>query len=268
MATSKGPASKAQPKRKRNTSKTTAAGAQLDILFSGPLLLVPRVNDGNITGVEVFSPCNGHPIGAVFVPGVLFTDAELDDPECERWPAPSSFSFLDPHSYAIDLTQKPVKKSRPFPVTAIPVTNHKVKPGRRLSADWDVSVIVNGWLSGWTSHRLSKVTQDLFHGADVPMGETTAAMHRFTYAGVTGVEFCGASGEAREYLRANVSKGGTLIVLGEIPYQSTLLHERRAIDALAKLAGLDLHLAETAPSPYKTRLMDHLSNCGHSVVLA
>jgi hypothetical protein len=137
-----------------------------------------------------------------------------------------------------------------------------------LSADWEVSVILNGHLSGWTSHRLSKVTDDLFHGADAPTGETTAAMHRFTYAGVTGVEFCGASGEAREYLRANVSKGGTLIVLGEIPYQSTLLHERRAIDALAKLAGLDLHLAETAPSPYKTRLMDHLSNCGHSVVLA
>jgi hypothetical protein len=268
MATSKGRASKAQPKRKRNTSKTAAEGAQLDILFSGPLLLVLQVNDGNITGVEVFSPCNGHPIGAVFVPGVLFTDAELDDPECERWPAPSTFSFLDPHSYAIDLTQRRDKKFRPLPVTAIPAVNHKVKPGRRLSADWDVSVIVNGRLSGWSSHRLSKVTDDLFHGADAPMGEATAAMHRFTYAGVTGGDFCGASREPREYLRANIAEGGTLIILGEIPYQSTLLHERRAIDALAKLAGLDLHLAETAPSPYKTRLMGHVLNCGHSVVLA
>jgi len=267
MPKSKGPASKAQPKRKRNTSKTAAEGAQLDILFSGPLLIVPQVIDGDITGVEVFSPCNGHPIGAVFLPGVLFTDAELDDPECERWPAPSSFSFLDSHSYAIDLTQRRDKKSRPFPVSEIPAVNHKVKPGRRLSADWDVSVIVNGRLSGWTSHRLSKVTDDLFHGADAPTGETTAAMHRFTYLGVTGAEFCGASSEPRAYLRANIFKGGTLIILGEIPYQSTLLHERRAIDALAKLAGLDLHLAETAPSPYKTRLMSHTLNCGHSIVV-
>jgi len=261
------PASKTPPKGKKSTSKSKAT-AQLDILFAGPLLFVPAVADGNITGVEVFSPCNGHHIGAVFLPGVLFADAELDDPKCERWPEPESFSLLDPHSYLIDLTQKTKKPQRPFPVAAIPETNHKVKPGRRLSSDWEVSISVKGHLSGWTSHRLSKVREGLFHGADAPTAESTASLHRLTYVGVTAADFYGAPSEPRAYLRTNIAKGGTLIVIGEIPYQPTLLHERRAIDAIAKLAGLELHLAETAPSPYKTRLMSHIEYCGMSVVLA
>jgi hypothetical protein len=267
------PASKTPPKGKKSSSKSKATTAQLDILFAGPLLFVPAVVDGDITGAEVFSPHNGHHIGAVFLPGVLFSDAELDDPKCERWPEPESFSLLDPHSYLIDLTQldltqRAKKSQRPFPVAAIPETNHKVKPGRRLSGDWEVSISVKGHLSGWTSHRLSKVREGLFHGADAPTTESTASLHRLTYAGVTAADFYGAPSEPRAYLRENIAKGGTLIVIGEIPYQPTLLHERRAIDAIAKLAGLDLHLAETAPSPYKTRLMDHIEGCGMSIVLA
>lgn len=261
------PGPKQTKKQKKNKTESTATAGRLDILFSGPLLFVPAVSDGNITGVEVFSPSNGHPVGAVFVPGVLFSDAELNDPKCERWPEPESFSLLDPHSYSIDLTQKG-KKQRPFPVTGIPETNHKVKAGRRLSGDWEVAVTVNGNLSGWGSQRLFKVTDDLYTGADAPTTPTVAAMHRLTYTGVTGAEFCGASSMPREYLRANIAKGGSLIILGEIPYQSTLLHERRAIDALAKLAGLELHLVAIDPTPHKSRLMNHIMDCGHSVILA
>jgi hypothetical protein len=92
-------------------------------------------------------------------------------------------------------------------------------------------------------------------------------MHRLSYTGVAGAEFCGAATAPREYLRANIAKGGSLIILGEIPYQSTLLHERRAIDALSKLAGLDLHLVATDPTPHKARLMMHTIDCGSSVVM-
>jgi hypothetical protein len=261
--------SPSQSKPKKNKEKASSAAGQLDILFSGPLLLVPSVDGGNITGVEVFSPCNGHPVGAVFVPGVLFSDAELNDPQCERWPEAQSFSLLDPHSYSIDLTQGQPKKGkhRPFAAATIPETNHKVKPGRRLSGDWEVAIRVNGHLSGWGSHRLFQVTDDLYIGADAPKSSTVASMHRLSYTGVTGAEFCGASTAPRDYLRANVGKGGSLIILGEIPYQSTLLHERRAIDALSKLAGLDLHLVATDPTPHKSRVMYHLMDCGHSVVM-
>jgi hypothetical protein len=262
------PESKKTPKPKKSKSESTSKHAQLDIIFAGPLLFVPSVTDGNITGLEVFAPCNGHHVGAVFMPGVLFTDAELDDPKCERWPEPESFSLLDPHSYSIELTQRSKKPQPPFPVAAIPETNHKVKPGRRLSGDWDIAIAIKGQLSGWSSHRLAKVTEGLFHGADAPTSAATASLHRLTYAAVTGADFFGAPSEPRAYLRANIAEGGTLIVIGEIPYQATLLHERRAIDAIAKLAGLELHLAETAPLPFKTLLMNHVNLCGLSIVVA
>ena len=262
------PDSKKTPKSNLSKSSKHSSGVRLDILFAGPLLFVPEIVDGNVAAVEVFSPCNGHHIGAVFVPEVLFSDEELDDPRCERWPEPQSFSLLDPHSYSIDLEQKGKGKSSPFAVSSIPDTNHKVKQGRRLSSDWEVAIAVNGRLSGWTSHRLAKVDENLFHGADAPMTDSTSSLHRLTYEGVTSADLCGAPREPRAYLRENIAKGGTLIVVGEIPYQSTLLHERQAIDALAKLAGLELHLKETAPRPYQTRLMEHVLNCGHSVILA
>ena len=93
-------------------------------------------------------------------------------------------------------------------------------------------------------------------------------MHRLTYIGVTGAEFWGLSPEPKDYLRANVTKGGTLIVQGEVPYLATQVHERHAVDALAKLAGLDLHLIPMELRPHDTRLMFHVQNCGHSIILA
>jgi len=261
------PESKKISKVKKSKSESPRKNAQLDIIFAGPLLFIPEVTGGDIVGVEVFAPSNGHPIGAVFVPGVIFTDAELDDPKCERWPEPESFSLLDPHGYSIDLEHKNKKPQNPFPVSGIPKTNHKVKPGRRLSSNWDISIAIHGDLSGWSSHRLAKVTEGMFHGADAPGAGMIASMQRLTYAGVTAADLCGAASEPRAYLRANISKGGTLIILGEIPYQASLLHERRAIDAIAKLAGLEFHLRETVPAPYQTRLMHHVDNCGISLIM-
>src|SRR5258707_4322826 len=98
------PAVKSTRKPKKKSAKASTAG-RLDILFSGPLLFVPTVIDGNITSVEVYSPRNGHPVGAVFLPGVFFSDKELNQPGSEKWPEGSSFSLLDRHSYSINITQ-------------------------------------------------------------------------------------------------------------------------------------------------------------------
>lgn len=258
----------ADKKSKKKKKDTTTNVSQLDVVFAGPLLFVPEVTGGNIGNVEVFAPQNGHHVGAVFLPGVIFTDAELDDPKGRRWPEPESFSLLDPHSYVIELTQSTETPHAPFPAASIPDSNHKIKPGRRISSDWDHSILVKGQISGWSTHRLSQVREGLFHGADAPTGKTTASLQRLTYTGVTAADLPGAPGEPRAYLRENAAKGGTLIVIGEIPYQSTLLHERQAIDAIAKLAGLELHLAETRPKPFQTRLMDHIVNCGLSIIVA
>jgi hypothetical protein len=255
-------------KSKIKKQKAKKSSEQLDVIFAGPLLFVPEVTDGNIGGVEVFAPSNGHHIGAVFLPGVIFTDAELDDPKCKRWPEPESFSLLDPHSYVVELTQAAETPQAPFPVASIPDTNHKIKPGRKLSGDWDIAIAVKGQISGWSTHRLAQVRKGLFYGADAPTGKTTASLQRLTYSGVTSADLLGASSEPRAYLRENVAKGGTLIVIGEIPYQPTLLHERQAINAIAKLAGLEFHLAETRPKPYQTRLMDHTEACTGAVILA
>jgi len=252
-------------KSAKSKSRSASASAQIDILFSGPLLFVPAVSDGKITGVEVFSPRNGHPVGAVFLPGVWFSDAELNDPKCERWPEPESFSLLDPHSYCVELTQK-TKKPNSFAAANIPETNHKVKAVRRLSGDWEVALTIRGNLSAWSSHRLSRVTDDLYCGADAPASGAMAAMQRLTYTDVTAGEFYGASSHPREYFRTHAGKGGSLIVTGEVPYQPTLLHERRAIEALASLAGLDWHLVSTEPSPHMSRLMAHVKNCGASAI--
>ena len=93
-------------------------------------------------------------------------------------------------------------------------------------------------------------------------------MQRLTYTGVTEAEFSGAPKDAKEYLKANLGKGGTLLIVGEIYYQSSLQHERRAIEALAKLAGLDLHLISMNQTPGRTRLMGHTLPCYSSIVVA
>jgi hypothetical protein len=262
------PVTKKSSKAKGSDAKASSKGAQLDVIFNGPLLFVPSVKDGNVTEVEVYSPRNGHPMGAVFLPGVWFTDAELDDPQSARWPEAESFSLLDPHSYAVEVTQRSKKPVPPFPVTSIPATNHKIRPGRRLSHEWDVVISVKGWLSGWGSHSLMDVTGGVYGGSDAPMTDLVARTHRLSYKGVTHAEFCGAAKEHCEYLRSNISQGGSLLIQGEVPYHASLLHEREAVSSLAKLAGLDLHLLTVAPTARRTHVMNHVSSpCVNSVIL-
>lgn len=264
------PIAKKATKDKDSASKassTRSKGARLDILFCGPLLFIPSVTGGNVSEVEVYSPQNGHPMGAAFLPEVIFTNLELDDPECERWPATTSFSLLDAHSYSVELTQRD-KKLRPFPAAGIPATNHKIKPGRKISSDWTVALGIQGRLSGWTSHRLLKVDDGMFGGSDAPTVPFVAGLQRLSFEAVTGAEFHGVSKEAKEYLRENISKGGTLIVQGEIPYQPSLLHQRRAVDSMARLAGLDLHLLAARPMGRRDQLMIHVGGtCDGAIML-
>jgi hypothetical protein len=265
--TNDGKAASSEETKSGSESGEISVANRIDVVFSGPLLLVPAVSDGHITGIEVFSPRNAHPMGAVFLPGVIFTEKELNNPS-ERWPDPAAFSLLDPHSYAIHITQEPAADPNPgLPVTSIPDHNHKVRPGRRLSADWAVAITVNGRISSWESHRLADNAPGMYGGSDAPTVAQTSTLHRLTYAGVTAAEFCGLSKKPKEYLQAHAGKGGTLIVLGEIPYQASLKHEREAVDSLARLAGLDLHLLITEPTPHEARLMLHVTNCGLSIIV-
>jgi hypothetical protein len=259
------PAAKSDKNVANKKASKALAVAKLDVVFSGPLLFVPEIANGNIAGVEVYSPCNGHPVGAVFLPGVFFTDAELDAPETENWPDSRSLSLLDPHSHSVHLTQS--EKHTRFPAASIPDTNHKVKSGRRLSADWEVSIAIHGQLSGWTSHRLYPVTAGMYYGSDAPASATVTTLQRLSYASVGGGELRGVSPEQSEYFSANLAQGGTLIVEGETPYQSSLLHERHAIDALAKLAGLNLHLTINAPIAGRMRLQGKDDPCYNSIIV-
>jgi hypothetical protein len=254
---------------KPSKSGSAASDIRLDIVFVGPLLFVPATVDGNVTEVEVFAPVNGHPMAAVFVPGIYYSDAEIDSPSSERWPELESFSLLDPHSYAIDLTQAASKKNRtsPFPAAAIPDTNHKIKPGRKLSHEWNIAITVRGQLSAWSSHRLHAPGEGIYQGSDAPTSAQVAIAQRLTYNAVTGASFSGVSTEATAYLQANIGKGGTIIIQGEIPYQSSLLHEREAIASLARLAGLDLHLVSTTPPASRSRVTGHVIGCGFSAII-
>jgi hypothetical protein len=255
-------ASKEASKKRAKTSESS----ELHIVFSGPLLFIPQIESGRVVSVDVYSPRNGHPIGAVFLPGVFYSDAELDKANPATWPEQESFSLLDPHSYAIEVTHAKAQKA--LLASEIPKENHKIKPGRKLTADWDVAISIYGQVTGWSSHRHFSIDNELYRGSDAPMVASVAGRHRLKYARVAAAEFCGARKEPKAYLSANIAKGGTLIIMGEIPYQPSLLHERRAIDSLAKLAGLDLQLATTEPEPHKSRLMLHTINCGHSIILA
>ncbi len=112
--------------------------------------LSPLPTMATLPPVEVFSPNNGHPVGAVFgFRGVFFTDAELNDPEGERDGRMHRIAFLFSTHTAMQstLSSSPARRLRPFAVTAIPDTNHKIKPGRRLGNNWEIAIAVNGQLS-------------------------------------------------------------------------------------------------------------------------
>lgn len=251
---------KSQPKTDSNTGR-------LDIVFSGPLLFVLDPREQYISELDVYGPQNDHPLGTVFLPGVFFTNEELNHVDPPNWPEPSAFSLLDAHSYSIEVTQ--AGNPPPFDASDIPGDNLKIKPGRKLSSAWDVAISVYGKLTNWTSHLPLSVTDDLLSGSDAPRTDTVSCMHRLTYRGVTDAEFNGIATAQKEYLHTHAAGGGTLIVMGEIPYQPTLHHERMAIESLAKLAGLDLHYVGTAnPRPAPGRLMMQRNNpCGCTIII-
>ena len=60
---------KSSRKAKDRAGKRPLNGVRIDLLFSGPLLYVPEVKDEQVRSLEVYSPQNGHMIGAVFLPG-------------------------------------------------------------------------------------------------------------------------------------------------------------------------------------------------------
>ena len=67
------PAAKTDSKSKRTKSKTqskpkTGSGARLDVVVDGPMLFVPEIEAGKVLDLDVYSPTNGHPVGAVFLP--------------------------------------------------------------------------------------------------------------------------------------------------------------------------------------------------------
>ncbi|MFC5861376.1 hypothetical protein ACFPT7_03640 [Acidicapsa dinghuensis] len=253
---------KNSPKTPSDTSSTLF---NIDVVFCGPLLFVPEVQDGKIASLEVYSPCNGHPVGAIFLPGIFFSDTDLDGIESDNWPESQRFSLLDPHSYLLHLTQAGLQM--PFPVTSIPDTNHKVKAGRKLSGDWHAAFKLTGQISLWSTHLLRQVSEGMYYGSDRPTGQTVASLQRLSYKNVAGFEGHGLGPQQTEYLSINSKTGGTFIVEGEIPYQPSLHHERQAIEALAKLAGLNLHLMISAPTPGRSMLQGRYSNCSNSVIV-
>lgn len=253
---------KNSPKTPSDTSSTLF---NIDVVFCGPLLFVPEVQDDKIASLEVYSPCNGHPVGAIFLPGIFFSDTDLDGIESDNWPESHRFSLLDPHSYLLRLTQ--AGSQTPFPVTSIPDTNHKVKAGRKLNGDWHAAFKLTGQISRWSTHLLSQVSEGMYYGSDSPSGQTVASLQRLSYTNVVDAEVHGLAPPQTKYLRENSKSGGTLIVGGEAPYQPSLLHERQAIDALAKLAGLNLHLMISAPTPSRSMLQGKTNNCKNSVIV-
>src|ERR1700723_1034252 len=75
-------------------TSTPAAASQLDVVFDGTWLFVPFTDStGNITGVDIYSPACGHPLG------VYFTNQLNPNP----WPAQSAFYQLDNHSYTLNI---------------------------------------------------------------------------------------------------------------------------------------------------------------------
>lgn len=258
------PKTRKAPGQRKLSADKSPVPADFDIVFSGPLLFVPEIRDRAVASLDVYCPCNGHPVGAVFLPEVFFSDADLDAIESKNWPESSSFSLLDPHSYLIQLTH--ASPQTPFPLTAIPDSNHKVKAGRKLSGDWHITFHIIGKLARWSSHRLRPVSEGMYYGSDRPAGPTVASLQRLSYKQVLNAQAHGLGPQQTDYLHANFRRGGTLIVEGETPYQSTLLHERQAIDALAKLAGLNLHLTISAPVARRTMLQGHVIDCLNSVI--
>ncbi len=132
-------------------TNTPAATSQLDVVFDGTWLLAPTADaSGKITGVSIYSPACGHPLG------VYFANQLNPNP----WPVQSAFYQLDSHSYTLN-----IQCGRPaagMPLSGInTAVNHCVGQPRPISSGWDmlasIAIGPDAWVS---SDTLSPQTTD------------------------------------------------------------------------------------------------------------
>jgi hypothetical protein len=255
-------------------TSTPAAVSQLDVVFDGTWLLVPTADaSGKISGVSIYSPSCGHPLG------VYFANQLNPNP----WPVQSAFYQLDSHSYSISI-QRGARPAAGMAVSGINTSiNHCVAEPRPIGSNWDLLASIATGPDAWvSSDTVAPQTTDskgsvvpCFRGKDAPTGQVSS-MQTLSFTGVTSVALLGAPGSVQALLPAPWSGSGTLIFEDEIPYIPTLQHERAATSAMANLAGLDLVLDYPLPkktaagtsSPGPLRPMTHTGQfCGHAIIM-
>jgi hypothetical protein len=251
-----------------------AASSQLDVVFDGTWILVPAADAaGNLTGVDVYSPSCGHPLG------VYFTNQLNPNP----WPTSPLFYMLDPHSYSLNV-QRGSRPAAGMGASGIDVSlNHCVAQARPIASSWDLLVAIavgpDSWLSSDTivpqTTDAHGNTVSCFSGKDAPAGKVSS-MQTLSFTGVTSLTLFGAPANVQGLFPAPWSGSGTLIFEGEVPYIPTLQHERKAIFAMANLVGLDLALdyplpkksTAAVPATGPVKPMTHTTEyCGHSIIV-
>jgi hypothetical protein len=253
------------------TASSPAASPQLDIVFDGTWVLVPSANaEGNITGVDVYSPSCGHPHGA------YFTNQLNPDP----WPGPFSFYLLNDHSHTIAI-QRASGKQVGMPVKNIDQkANHCLVRNRLMGAGWDLQVSVTCGPDAWeSSDTIVPRTTDpagnpvpCLSGADAPT-DKVSGLQTLSFTGVTAVEFCAAPAKIQALFPKPWSGSGTLIFEGEVPYLPTIQHERSAYTAMANMVGMDLALnfplppKITPPGRTPRPRIHAATDCGYALIV-
>ncbi len=223
------------------TGSSAASASQLDLVFDGTWVYVPSLDaNGNIAGVDVYSPDCGHPHGAIFV-------NQLGPFTVANWPQPSALYMLDEHGHTLNI-QRGAASQTGIPVSGINTAiNHCVTAARPMGGNWDLMISIKAGPNAWvSSDTVVPQTTDsfgnivpCFSGKDIPTGKVSA-LQTLSFLGVTGVAFCGAPSTLQALLPAPWSGSGSLIIVGELPYIPTIQHTRGAYIAMSKLAGLDL----------------------------
>jgi hypothetical protein len=257
------------------TGSAAASVSQLDVVFDGTWVIVPRVDgNNNIAGVDIFSPACGHPLGVYFA-------NELDP---NPWPQPTGFYMLDPHSYTLSI-QRGSRAPAGMAIASINQSvNHCLEIKRPIASNWDLLLSINAGPDKWTSgDTIVPQTSDAhgntvncFRGQDSPTGKISS-LQTLSFTGVNAVALSGAPATVQGLFPAPWSGNGSLIFEDEIPYIPTLQHERSAIFAMANLAGLDLALDYPLPAPpvppapaASGRIRQRLHTggpCGHSLIV-
>jgi hypothetical protein len=229
-------------------ANSPTASAQLDIVFDGTWVIVPSVDaNRNIVGVDIYSPSCGHPHGVTFT-------AQLGPISVADWPQQGAFYMLDDHSHTIGI-QRASGLQKGMPISGIDQSiNHCLPKARPMGGNWDLMISIDAGPDKWvSSDTVSPQTTDAtgnavkcFSGSDAPTGNISS-LQTLSYLGVTGIALCGVPASVLALLPPP-GTSGSLIFEGEVPYISTLRHERAAYDALAALAGLDLALDFPLPN--------------------